>query len=150
MRVSALILRAFDGSRREVIGEVDFPICVGPHQFTITFQVMEINLAYNCLLDRPWIHVAGAMTSTLHQKLKFMFKDKLVIVCSEEDLLVSELSSYRYVETKEGITEVPLHCLEFKDVNSTTFNKDQSITMVLSSVRSARETLEKGPLYGWG
>lgn len=72
---------------------------------------MDINPAYNCLLGRSWIHVVGAVTSTLQQKLKFMFEDKLVIVCGEEDLLVSELSLFRYVETEEGIAEVSLHCL---------------------------------------
>ncbi|XP_050876821.1 uncharacterized protein LOC127080547 [Lathyrus oleraceus] len=124
MRTSALIVRAFDGSRRQVIGEVDFPICVGPHQFDITFQVMDINPAYSCLLGRPQIHAAGEVTSTLHQKLKYLIDDKLVIVCGEEDLLVSELSSFRYVETNEGIVEVPLHCLEFEDVSSVTSNSN--------------------------
>lgn len=68
--------------------------------FTITFQVMDINLAYNCLLGRLRIHVVGAVTSKLHQKLKFMFKDKLVIVYGDEYLIVSELSSFQYVETE--------------------------------------------------
>ncbi|XP_050889272.1 uncharacterized protein LOC127094487 [Lathyrus oleraceus] len=66
MRNNALIVRAFDGSRRQVFGEVDLLIYVGPHQFTITFQVMDINPAYSCLLGRPWIHVVGEVTSTLH------------------------------------------------------------------------------------
>lgn len=78
---------------------------------------MDINPTYSCLLGRPWINVVGAMTSTLHRKLKFMFEDKLLIVCGKEDLLVSELSLFRYVETEEDITEVPFHCLEFEDVN---------------------------------
>lgn len=60
---------------------------------------MDINPAYSCLLGRPWIHADGAVTSTLHQRLKFLINDKLVIVCGEEDMLVSELSSFRYVET---------------------------------------------------
>lgn len=111
IRANVLIFRAFDGSRRQFIGKVNLPICVGPHQFTTTFQVMDINLAYNCLLGRPWIHVVRAVTFTLHQKLKFMFEDTLVIVCDEEDLLVSMLSSFKYVETKEGINEIPFHCL---------------------------------------
>lgn len=64
---------------------------------------MDINPSYRCLLGRPWIYVVGEMTSTLHQKLKFMFEVKLVIVYGEEDLLVSELSSFRYVEIDEGI-----------------------------------------------
>ncbi|XP_050908986.1 uncharacterized protein LOC127122739 [Lathyrus oleraceus] len=68
MRPSALIVKAFDGSRRTVIGEVELPILIGPHVFNITFQVMDINPAYICLLGKPWIHVVGAVTSTLHQK----------------------------------------------------------------------------------
>lgn len=79
-----------------------------------------------------------------------MVVDKLVIVCVEEDLLVSDLSSFRYVKTGEGVVEIPLHCLEFEDVNSATSNHDQSSTTILSSVRSAKQTLEKGSLAGWG
>ncbi|XP_050919706.1 uncharacterized protein LOC127137279 [Lathyrus oleraceus] len=150
IRTNTLIVRAFDGSRRQVIWEVDLPICVGPHNFSITFQVMDINLAYSCLLGRPWIHVAGAVTSTLHQRMKFLIDDKLVIVCGEEDILVSELSSFRYVEIDEGIVEIPLHRLEFGEVSYTTTNHVQSSATILSSVRSAKQTLEKGPLSGWG
>lgn len=88
--------------------------------------------------------------STLHQKLKYLIDDKLVIVCGEEDLLVSELSSFRYVETDEGIVKVPLHCLEFEDISSASANKNQSSATILSSAKSAKKTLEKGPLLGWG
>ena len=89
MRAHALVVRAFDTSRRQVIEEVDLPIQVGPHLFTITFQVMDINPTYSCLQGRPWIYATGAVTSTLHQTLKFMFEDKLVIVCGKDDLIVS-------------------------------------------------------------
>ncbi|XP_050889361.1 uncharacterized protein LOC127094585 [Lathyrus oleraceus] len=150
MRTITLIVRAFDGPRRQVIREVDLPICVGPHHFSITFPVMDINPAYSCLLGRPWIHAAGAVTSTLHQRLKFLIDDKLVIVCGEEDLLVSGLSSFIYFETDEGIVEIPLHYLEFEEVSSATANNDQSSAIILSSVRSAKQTSEKGPLSGWG
>ncbi|XP_050877108.1 uncharacterized protein LOC127080861 [Lathyrus oleraceus] len=150
MRTNTLIVRAFNGSRRQVIGEVDLPICVGPHQFSITFQIMDINPAYGCLFYRPWIHAAGEVTSMLQQRLKYLIDDKLVIVCGEEDLLVSELSSFRYVKTDEGIVEVPLHCLEFKEVSSATANHNQSSATILSIVTSAKHTLEKGPLPNWG
>lgn len=119
MRASALIVRAFDGSRRQVISEIDLPIWVGPHLFTIMFQVIDINPTYNCLLWRPWIHVSGAVTSMLHQKLKFMVEDKLVIIYGKEDLLISELSSFRYVKIDEGAREVPFHYLEFDNDNTT-------------------------------
>lgn len=131
MRSSALIVRAFDGYQREVIGELDLPICVGPHQFTITFQVMDINPAYSCLLRRPWIHATGTVTSSLHQKLKFLVEDKLVIVFGDEDSIISELSSFIYVDTKEGIAEVPLQGLDFEEVSTAFANPNQSTTLVL-------------------
>lgn len=73
-----------------------------------------------------------------------------LIIYGEEDLLVSELSLFRYVETDEGIVEILLHYLEFEEVNSATTNHDQSSTTILSSVRSAKQTLEKGPFSDWG
>lgn len=72
MKPSALIVKAFDGSRRTVIGEVELPILIGFHIFSITFQVMDINQMYNFLLGHPLIHVAGEVTSTLYQKVKFV------------------------------------------------------------------------------
>ncbi|KAI5445748.1 hypothetical protein KIW84_013834 [Lathyrus oleraceus] len=71
LRPSNLVVRAFDGSKRAVCGEVELPVKIGPQVFKSTFYVMDIQPAYNCLLGRPWIHAVGAVTSTLHQKLKY-------------------------------------------------------------------------------
>ncbi|XP_073223454.1 uncharacterized protein [Cicer arietinum] len=70
MRPSPMVVRDFDRSRREVMGEIDLPVQIGPVTFEITFHVMDIVPAYSCLLERPWIHSAGVVPSTLHQKLK--------------------------------------------------------------------------------
>ncbi|XP_058776858.1 uncharacterized protein LOC131651207 [Vicia villosa] len=85
IRPSELTVRAFDGSKRSVFGEVNLPIMIGPQLFTITFFVMDIHPSYSCLLGRPWIHAAGAVTSTLHQKLKFATQGKIVTICGEEE-----------------------------------------------------------------
>ena len=53
LRPSSVVVRAFDGSRREVIGEIELPIQVGPCIFQVVFQVMDILPAYSCLLRRP-------------------------------------------------------------------------------------------------
>lgn len=45
MRPSALIVKAFDGSRRTMVGEAELPVLIGPRVFNITFQVMDINPA---------------------------------------------------------------------------------------------------------
>lgn len=64
--------------------------------------------------------------------------------------MISELSSFRYFETEEWIVEVPFHYLDFEDVNSASVNQIQLATVVLSSTKSAKKTLKKGPLSGWG
>ena len=47
MRYSGVIVKAFDGSHKTVIGEVDLPVKIGPSDFQITFQVMNIHPAYS-------------------------------------------------------------------------------------------------------
>ena len=93
LKPSSMVVRAFDGSRREVMGEIDIPIQIGPHTCNVVVQVMDINPAYSCLLGRPWIHALGVVPSTLYQKLKFEVGGLLVIVSGEEDMLVSCPSS---------------------------------------------------------
>ena len=56
MRYNGMIVKAFDGSRKNVIGEVDLLVKIGPSDFQITFQVMDVRPAYSCLLGTPWIH----------------------------------------------------------------------------------------------
>ncbi|GAU52036.1 hypothetical protein TSUD_418760, partial [Trifolium subterraneum] len=138
MRPSSMVVKAFDGSRRTVVGEVDLPILIGPQLFTITFQVMDINPTYSCLLGRPWIHDAGAVTSTLHQKLKFITGDKMILVSGQEDMMVSHLSSFRYIEADEEAAEVPFQALEIASV------------MTIKSYHTMKEALEEGSLEGWG
>ncbi|RDY04761.1 hypothetical protein CR513_11483, partial [Mucuna pruriens] len=67
-----IAVKAFDGSKREVMGEITLPICIGPITFDITFQVMDIRPTYSCLLGRPWIHAVEAIPSSLHQRVKFI------------------------------------------------------------------------------
>ena len=49
MYPSGIIVKAFDGSRKFVIREVDLLIHIGPYLFQITFQVMDIISNYSCL-----------------------------------------------------------------------------------------------------
>ncbi|KAI5408851.1 hypothetical protein KIW84_054614 [Lathyrus oleraceus] len=40
MRQSGVVVKAFDGSRKTVIGEVELPVKIGPSDFQITFQAL--------------------------------------------------------------------------------------------------------------
>ena len=116
MRPSGIIVKAFDGSRKSVIGEVDLPIHIGPHLFQITFQVMDIIPAYSCLLGRLWIHEAGAVTSTLHQKLKFVREGNVVIINGEHALLISHLSSFSIAEADEVVVGTQFQALSIDNI----------------------------------
>ena len=103
-------------------------IHIGPHFFQITFQVMDIMLTYSCLLRRPWIHEAGVVTSTLHQKMKFMHEGKVVIINGEQALLISHISSFSVIETNEATVGTQFQALSVDNVreneNSMTPFKD--------------------------
>ncbi|KAI5436267.1 hypothetical protein KIW84_022656 [Lathyrus oleraceus] len=103
MRQSGVVVKAFDGSRKTVFGEVELPIKIEPSDFQITFQVMDIHLSYRCLLGRPWIHETGAVTSTLQQKFKFVKNKKYVVIGGEKALLVSHLSSFSYIDAEDEV-----------------------------------------------
>jgi hypothetical protein len=104
---------------------------------------MDINASYSCLLGRPWIHEAGAVTSTLHQKLKFVKNGKLVTVHGEEACLVSQVSSFS--------------CVEAGSVEGTSF---QGLTVegaeprragaTMASLKDAQKAVQEGQAAGWG
>ncbi|PKI58267.1 hypothetical protein CRG98_021349, partial [Punica granatum] len=101
VRASKTTVRAFDGSRRVVNGEIDLLIDVGPCSFSVTFQILEIPNAFSLLLGRPWIHAAGAIPSSLHQKLKFFVEGKLITINGEEDYAIYKETAVPYINIGE-------------------------------------------------
>ena len=66
MKHTKTVVRVFDDTRWEVTGEIEIEVQIGSCTFNIEFQVMNISSFYNCLLERPWIHIVGVVPSTLH------------------------------------------------------------------------------------
>jgi len=142
LRPSTVSVRAFDGTRRSVMGDIDLPISVGPHEFVVTFQVMDIQASYSCLLGRPWIHEAGAVTSTLHQKLKFVSHEKLITVNGESALLVSHLSAFSYIggNSIEGSS--------FQGLSAE--GEVREFETCMASLKDAQKIVRSGRAEGWG
>ena len=113
------------------------------------FQVMDISPAYSCLLGRPWIHTAGVVPSTLHQKLKFIIDDKLIIVSKEEGLLVCGPTPTSYIEAAKEALETSFQALE---IVSTTYIEPFKVNPCLSdtSLMMARTMMKKGYRHGSG
>ncbi|XP_050919820.1 uncharacterized protein LOC127137396 [Lathyrus oleraceus] len=149
LRPTDLVVRAFDGSKRVVFGEVELPVKIGPEMFKSVFYVMDIQPAYSCLLGRPWIHVVGAVTSTLHQKLKYILDGQVVTVCGEEDIFVSQLSSFKYVEMDGEIFETPSQAFETVKVENSVFAKREKKPSI-ASYKQVVKVVKSGEAPGWG
>ncbi|PKI72297.1 hypothetical protein CRG98_007311 [Punica granatum] len=91
VRPSKTAVRAFDGSRREVLDI--------PNEFSL-------------LLGRSWIHSAGAVPSSLHQKLKFIVEEKLITVKGEEDYAIYKETAVPYIISVGDDENLPFHSFE--------------------------------------
>ncbi|XP_012472513.2 uncharacterized protein LOC105789693 [Gossypium raimondii] len=111
------VVRAFDGTERKVMGRIDIPLLIGPTIYEVDFLVMDIKPSYSCLLGRPWIHSAGAVPSSLHQKLKLVSEGRLVTINAEEDIIASVTNDAPYLEISDDAIECSFRSLEF--VNAT-------------------------------
>ncbi|XP_015075347.1 uncharacterized protein LOC107019339 [Solanum pennellii] len=98
VRPNNVCVRAFDGSKTDVIGEIKLVLTIGPVDFAVNFQVLDINASYNLLLGRPWVHRAGAAPSTLHQMIKFEYDRQEVIVHGEGGLSIYKDSSFPFIK----------------------------------------------------
>src|ERR1044072_4305926 len=115
---------------------------------------MDIRPAYSCLLGRPWIHGAGAVTSTLHQKLKYPVKGKVVTVCGEEEYMVSHLQSFRYLEMEGEFFETPCQAFEIiprvMPVDSPVTPEVTPVPPRMASLKDAQAAIEQGDSTIWG
>ena len=101
LKPSSITVRAFDGSKRGVLGEVELQVEIGPQQFSIPFQVLEIPRSFNLLLGRPWIHSAGAIPSSLHQMVKFISNGQVVTILGEQDYAIYKETAIPYIGNEE-------------------------------------------------
>ncbi|XP_016667361.1 uncharacterized protein [Gossypium hirsutum] len=151
MKTCQNIVRAFDGTERKVMGRIEVPLQIGPNTYEVDFLVMDIKPSYNCLLGRPWIHSAGAVPSSLHQKLKMVTEGRLITINTEEDIIASVTSDTPYIENDNEAVECSFRSLEF--VNATFIVEGNRIPIPKISratKMSLQLTVGKGALPGRG
>ena len=151
MQKTYLVVCTFDGMKKEVIGNMELPIQIGPCTFNINFQVMDINPSYNYLLERPWIHMARAVPSTLHQKVKFVVEEQLISVVVEKDIVVTLTIANSCIDVDKNAIECSFQSLEV--VNATFFREGKKIlTPRLSKVikMGVKQIIGKGARVEFG
>ena len=70
-------LAGFDGKLVAPKGQIWLPMQAGSEVVEVDFVVMDAYSPYTTIVARPWLHTLGAVSSTLHQKVKYLSRDQV-------------------------------------------------------------------------
>ncbi|XP_065632559.1 uncharacterized protein LOC136068797 [Quercus suber] len=61
----------FEGRMVTSKGQIRLPVQTGSEVVEVDFIVVDVYSPYTAIVARPWLHTLGAVSSTLHQKVKY-------------------------------------------------------------------------------
>ena len=64
-------LVSFEGKMVVPKGQIRLPVQTGTDVVEVDFIMVEAFSPYTAIMGRPWLHSSGAVSSTLHQKVKY-------------------------------------------------------------------------------
>lgn len=64
-------LVSFEGRTVMPKGQIRLPVQAGLEVVEVDFIVVDVYSPYTAIVGRPWLHTLGAVSSTLHQKVKY-------------------------------------------------------------------------------
>ena len=64
---------SFEGRMVAPKGLIRLPVQAGMDVVEVDFIVIDVFSLYTAIMGRPWLHTLGAVSSTLHQKVKYPF-----------------------------------------------------------------------------
>ena len=64
-------LVSFEGKVIIPKGQIRLPVQTGSETVKVDFIVVDAYSPYTVIIARPWLHNLGAVSSTLHQKIKY-------------------------------------------------------------------------------
>ena len=64
-------LVSFEGKVIIPKGQIKLPMQTGSETVEVDFIVVDAYSPYTAIVARPWLHTLGAVSSTLHQKVKY-------------------------------------------------------------------------------
>ena len=63
---------SFEGKTVTPRGQIRLPIQIGSEVVEVDFIVVDAYSPYTAIVARPWLHALGAVSFTLHQKVKYL------------------------------------------------------------------------------
>ena len=67
------------GFDRKVVlrGQIRLPVQARSDVVEVDFIVVDAYSSYTAIVARPWLHALGAISSTLHLKVKYLSRDQI-------------------------------------------------------------------------
>ena len=79
-------LVSFEGNVIIPKGQIRLPVQTGSETVEVDFIVVDAYSPYTAIVARPWLHTLGAVSSTLHQKIKYPSKGQIEEILGDQTM----------------------------------------------------------------
>ena len=77
-------LVSFEGKVIIPKGQIRLPVQTGSKTVEVDFIVVDAYSPYTAIVARPWLHTLGAVSSTLHQKVKYPAEGRIKKILGDQ------------------------------------------------------------------
>ena len=67
-------------------GQIRLSVQIGTNVVEVDFIVVDAFSPYTAIMGRPWLHTLGAVSSTLHQKVKYPSRDQVLEIVGRQSM----------------------------------------------------------------
>ena len=103
------LLVSFEGKVVIPMEQIRLPVQVGSEVVEVDFIVVDAFSPYTAIVARPWLHALGAISLTLHQKVKYPLEDQIEELVGDQSMarqcLVSAILHQPMVESSASIND---------------------------------------------
>ena len=79
-------LVSFEGKMVVLKGQIRLPVQAGTYVVEVDFIVVDVFSPYTAIMGRPWLHSLEAVSSTLHQKVKYPSGDQVLEIVGSQSI----------------------------------------------------------------
>ena len=80
-------LVSFEGKVIIPKGQIRLPVQTDSKTVEVDFIVVDAYSPYTAIVARPWLHILGAVSSTLHQKIKYPSEGQIEEILGDQDMV---------------------------------------------------------------
>ena len=79
-------LVSFEGKLIIPKGQIRLPVQTGSEVVEVDFIVVDAYFPYTAIVARPWLYTLGAVSSTLHQKVKYPSEGQIKEILRDQSM----------------------------------------------------------------